>query len=332
VNVTCQLRSAVRSCLAALPAEAVGVVALSGGPDSVALLRAMLLEVTAPVVVAHVNHQLRGEESDADEAFVRALHQDLAASDARLLPLWCQRLEVRAAAGGDNLESVARRLRYDWLAAVASATGAVWVATGHTADDQAETVLHRLLRGTGLGGLAGIPRCRELSPGCLLVRPLLDVRRQDVLDFLQRLGQPFCRDSSNSDLRFTRNRLRHELLPLLTAQFNPATVDVLCRLAEQAGQAQVYIAVQAKQLLEAAELPRAGATIVLNRQVLSAAVPLLVCEALKLIWERERWPLGEMGFEDWQRVLLVVMGTQPALDLPGGVRVKRAGQVLQVRS
>ena len=163
------------------------------------------------------------------------------------------------------------------------------------------------------------------------MRPLLDVRRQDVLDFLERLGQPFCRDSSNSDRQFTRNRLRHELLPLLAAQYNPATVDVLCRLAEQAGEAQAYLVVQARQLLEAAELPRAGTTVVLDGALLPAAVPLLVCEAVKLIWEREGWPLGEMGFEDWQRVLLVIRGTRAALDLPGGVRLKRTGLVLQLR-
>src|SRR5436189_3233901 len=129
----------------------------------------------------------------------------------------CQRIDVRSQARREraNLEAVGRRVRYDFLASVARETGAAWVATGHTADDQAETVLHRLLRGTGLKGLAGIPARRALAPGVDVVRPLLKVRRAEVLAFLQETGQRFRQDTSNVDPRFTRNRIRHELLPSL---------------------------------------------------------------------------------------------------------------------
>ena len=125
-----------------------GVVAVSGGADSVALLRA-LHTCHAALTVAHVNHQLRGEESDADEAFVR----DLCAA----LGVECRvrSVDVTALAAGDNLESTARRVRYEFFTEVANEVGAAWVATAHTADDQAETVLHRLIRGTGLQGLGG---------------------------------------------------------------------------------------------------------------------------------------------------------------------------------
>ena len=187
-------------------------------------------------------------------------------------------------------------------------SGAAWVATGHTADDEAETVLHRLLRGTGLRGLAGIPNRRELAVDVDLVRPLLKVRRQEVLAFLEEMGQPFCLDSTNEDRRFTRSRLRHDLLPLLAAQFNPAVVDVLCRLAEQAGEAQVFVENHANALLSAAELPGAGGMVVLDVRRIAAAEPLLAREALRLLWERERLPLGEMGFEAWQSVMEVVVG------------------------
>jgi tRNA(Ile)-lysidine synthase len=330
-NDACALRIGVRRCLTELPAESTGVVALSGGPDSVALLRALVMEMTTPLVIAHLNHQLRGEESDADEAFVRQLYEGLVASGARLLPLRCQRLDVRAAAVGDNLESVARRLRYDWLTTVARETGAAWVATGHTADDQAETVLHRLLRGTGFRGLSGIPRTRELAPGIAVVRPFLDIRRDEVLAFLRQLDQPYSQDSTNFDRQFTRNRLRHELLPLLATEFNPAAVDVLCRLAVQASEVQAYLGQQAATLLAVVELPRAGAMVVLDGCRLAAEPPVLVREVLRMIWERERWPLGEMGFADWQRVTQVVLGEQPTADLPGRVRVLRNGKVVQIR-
>jgi tRNA(Ile)-lysidine synthase len=330
----CSLLIAVRRCLARLAAphqaERAGIVAVSGGPDSVALLHALLMESMAPLVVAHLNHQLRGDESDADEAFVRNLHESLLASGARLLPLRCQRLDVRAAAAGENLESGARRLRYQWLEQVARETGAAWVATGHTADDQAETVLHRLLRGTGLRGLAGIPSQRELAVGVDLVRPLLKVRRQEVLAFLEEMGQPFCLDSTNEDRRFTRSRLRHNLLPLLSAQFNPAVVDVLCRLAEQAGESHAFVENHAKALLSTAELPRAGSMVVLDAHRIAVAEPLLAREALRLVWEREGLPLSEMGFETWQSVMEVVVGKRPAVDLPGGVHFRRVGNVVQV--
>ena len=148
-----------------------GVVAVSGGPDSVALLR-ILLELhksasMGALTVAHLNHQLRGKDSDADEDFVRCLATNLG------LPFRSQRTNVAelARARGENLESIGRQTRYDWLTDIARREGACWVATGHTADDQAETVLHRLVRGTGLQGLGGIPPSRELAAGIELIRP-----------------------------------------------------------------------------------------------------------------------------------------------------------------
>src|SRR5205823_4132455 len=134
-------------------------------------------------------HQLRGAENDADEAFVRALPETLKTS----VELHCVRIDVAAQARteGANVEAVARRLRYEWLARVAKECQAAWVITGHTADDQAETVLHRLLRGTGLKGLRGIAARRQLADGVALVRPLLSVARASVMAYLQELGQDY---------------------------------------------------------------------------------------------------------------------------------------------
>jgi tRNA(Ile)-lysidine synthase len=313
--------AAVRPFLAGRPAGP-GVAAISGGADSVALLRALHAAGAAPLV-AHLNHQLRGADSDADEAFVRALATGLG------LPVRCERLDVRGQAAGANLEAAARRLRYDWLAAVARDIGAAWVATGHTADDQAETVLHHLLRGTGLRGLAGMPPARELAPGVLLVRPLLTVRRAEVLAYLADLGQPFRQDASNDDRGYTRNRLRHELLPQLAADYNPAVAEVLARLAAQSAEVQAHLDAEAALLLADAELPRAGAMVVLDAPRLASAPELLVREALRQLWQRERWPLGEMGYEAWQRAAAVVSGEQAAVDCPGGVRLRRLGRVVQ---
>jgi tRNA(Ile)-lysidine synthase len=310
-----------------------GVVAVSGGPDSVALLRA-LAEAGAgvPLVIAHLNHQLRGTESDADEAFVRELHARLAAEGKGEFLLHCERIDAarEAATRGENLESVARDLRYEWLARVAKEAGAAWVATGHTADDQAETVLFRLLRGTGLKGLAGIPARRPLSAGVEVVRPLLSVRRADVLAYLEALGQPYRVDSTNARTELTRNRIRHDLLPRLASDYNPAVVEVLGRLADQAAAVERVIEEAAAALLREAELPRAGELLIFDLSRLGRADRHLLREMLRLAWQREGWPLGGMGYEEWDRAAAVALGEAEASDLPGGVRARRRGRVLQV--
>ncbi len=304
-----------------------GVVAVSGGADSVALLRALLEAGCGPLAVAHLNHTLRGEASDADEAFVR----ELASQHGCVCEV--RRQDVAALAAGANLEATARRLRYEWFADVAARTGAAWVATGHTADDQAETVLHRLLRGTGLRGLRGIAASSlSLDPSSfiLLHRPLLTSTRADVLAYLAALGQPFRDDASNADPRFTRNRVRHELLPLMRT-FNPDAAAALGSLAGQASEAFDVIEVVAAKLLADAERPRAGPVVVLDAATLAAAPPLLTREALRLLWEREGWPMGRMTAAHWHRVAAVAGDDGGAAEFPDGVTARRAGAVVQVR-
>ncbi len=311
------------------------VVAVSGGPDSVALLRGLLAMPALAgqrLVLAHLNHLLRGRDSDTDEAFVRGLYETLRSQGHDHLTLHTARSEVAAQARAErgNLESVARRVRYAWLAEVARREGVAWVATGHTADDQAETVLHRLLRGTGPKGLRGIAARRALAPGVELVRPLLRVSRAEVLAYLASLGQTFREDASNEDRRFTRNRIRHELLPYLAAHYNPAIVAVLCRLAEGAGALYQRYEAEAAALLAAAEKPRAGAVVVLSRGCLAGAPRHLVREVFRLIWAREGWPQGRMGFAAWDRLADVSSGTVRAVDLPGGVRARCRERVVLV--
>lgn len=292
-----------------------GVVAVSGGPDSVALLRSLREAGAGRLTVAHVNHKLRGDESDADEAFVRGLGFDcrVRRSDVKAL----------AARRNKNLEETARAVRYDWFEKSAAKVGAKWVATGHTADDQAETVLHRLIRGTGLRGLRGVAPVRGAGT-VPVVRPLLTVTRTEVIDYLTSLAQPYRTDSTNADLHFTRNRIRHELMPLLTT-FNPEVVSVLGRFAEQAEEAHAVIQKLAADLLKAAERPRAGAVVVLAADVLAVAPPYIAREAIRAVWERERWPAKGMTAGHWRRLAALVAG-----DYPGGVSLRRAGRVVQL--
>ena len=311
------------------------VVAVSGGPDSVALVRGLLaLPTTAGqrLVLAHLNHLLRGRDSDADEAFVHGLYETLRSQGHDKLTLHTGRSEVAAQARAEhgNLESVARRVRYAWLAEVARKEGVPSVATGHTADDQAETVLHRLLRGTGPKGMRGIAARRALVPGVELVRPLLRVTRAEVLAYLARLGQTFREDASNNDRRYTRNRIRHELLLYLAEHYNPAIVAVLCRLAEAVGELYQGYEADAAALLAAAERPRAGGVVVLDRAGLARAPRHLVREVFRLIWTREGWPQGRMSFAAWDRLADVSSGTVRAVDLAGGVRARGRERVVLV--
>lgn len=292
-----------------------GIVAVSGGADSVALLHACVF-ASAAITVAHVNHQLRGAESDGDEAFVRDLCGKLG------VPFRSTRIQLLSHTTG--VEAAARHLRYQWLNELATELGSAWIATGHTANDQAETVLHRMVRGTGLQGLRGILGASPpVATGGRLHRPMLKVSRNEVLNYLHSLNQPFRTDSSNADPRFTRNRIRAELLPLIET-FNPEAVAALCSLAEQADEAHAFIEQHARELLTRAEKPRAGSTIILDRTSLEA--PLLIRSALRLIWEREGWPMGEMNHDHW-----CAAATLADRDFPGGVTMRAVGRVVQLR-
>ena len=206
------------------PGQRVGV-AVSGGADSVCLLYA-LLEL-APrrdlrLSVLHLDHGLRGEESRQDAEFVRALA-------ARLGLPFCLR-ETAVAQSPDNLEQAARRARLDFFRETIASGGVERVATGHTRSDQAETVLFRFLRGSGTAGLAGIRPVT--SEG--IVRPLIEVERSEVRRFLLERGIAWREDSTNASLQFARNRIRHELLPQIAREWNPAIGETLANTADWA--------------------------------------------------------------------------------------------------
>jgi tRNA(Ile)-lysidine synthase len=314
------------------------VVAVSGGPDSVALVHALAaLQVSRPasigcLVVAHLNHQLRGSESDADEGFVLDLHRTLGAQAGARLDFRSQRIDVGAQARQEksNLENTGRKIRYAWLIEVARSIQASFVATGHTADDQAETVLHRLLRGTGLQGLRGIAARRSLAPGVEVIRPLLKTTRAEVLHYLKEEGQAYRQDGSNFNRNYTRNRIRRELLPCLAENYNPAIATILGQLAEQASEAYYDEEMKARSLLAAAERPRAGTLLVLGASCLAAQPRHRVREVFRLLWAREGWPLGEMGFREWDRLAAVSAGERKAVDLPGRIRARRRQHVIQI--
>src|SRR6266852_4014059 len=220
-----QVVAAVRQKKLLRPDDRV-LVAVSGGPDSVCLvlvlheLRQRRVLPGLDLHVAHVNYSLRGEESEKDEAYVRDLGNQLS------LPVHVERAHL-VPRSGQALQSQARDARYAFFTRVRRQHGLTAVATGHTADDQAETILMWLLRGSGTSGLAGIPAQR----GDGVIRPLLGVTREQVLDYLASRGVAYRTDSSNATRVYRRNRIRHEIVPLLRT-FNPRIVQGLARAAE----------------------------------------------------------------------------------------------------
>ena len=200
------------------------LIAVSGGPDSIALLsllHRLRLSWRLTLTAVHFNYGLRGQESDADQAFVETMCRQLD------IPLRTMRLDVRRRVRGLSLQAAARDLRYRAMNQIAQQCGADRIAVGHTANDQAETVLLWMLRGAGLTGLSGMPASRE----GIVVRPLYETRRDEILAYLSREGMRFRQDSSNDKPIYLRNKIRQDVIPVLQ-RLVPSAVDALCRLAD----------------------------------------------------------------------------------------------------
>ena len=299
-------------------------VAGSGGADSVALLRVLLelrLELGIVLAVAHFNHGLRGQASDADEAFVADLARQYG------LEFFSARGDVREHAAIHKLgvEAAARELRLAFFAEVAGQQSFQSVATAHTLDDQAETVLLKLLRGAGTRGLAGIYPVIAALPGARIVRPMLGVTRDEVEAYLTSLDQPWREDESNLDRRFTRNRVRHELLPQLEREYNPNIRQVLSDAAEVSRaeeecwdnwvtrEIQPRMATPCQFLLAGfAELPLALQRRLLRRFAESHELTL--------------------GFEHVEKLRCCVAGDLSKTDLPGGWQAARKGECLALEA
>jgi tRNA(Ile)-lysidine synthase len=304
-----------------------GVVAVSGGPDSVALL--VLLTRWAPrfgldLKVAHFNHQLRGRESDGDEQFVRQL--------AAKLGLQCvvgsENVAGIAKAKHMNLELAARECRYRFLRELGDSGQVNRVALGHTANDQAETFLMRLLRGAGTHGLASV----YPSLDGYFVRPLLDVTRDEVIFFLRTEKLEWREDSSNMDLNRTRNRIRHGLLPELAERYNPSIVHHLARTAAQCRQDDHALMTEAKRLWRAFAKPPIPADFMSGREQISLPIDsvknlasAIRSRVLRLAIQEVKGNLLRIDESHVEAMDRLISSGQSGdcLDFPGGMRVER---------
>lgn len=307
--------------------EVTAIVAVSGGADSVALALALAANrVAGPgrLIVAHFNHGWRGAESDADERFVRELAESLD------LPIAIGHSERPKEAARD--ERSARRERMAFLRRTSEVHGARFVLTAHTWDDQVETVLHRVLRGTGISGLAGIPLAREFG-FATLVRPFLKIERRAILEYLGEIDQPFRSDRSNADPRYFRNRLRGKLLPLLREEYNPRVDAALARLGEAAGETREVLADWSDSILAGAARAEDGA-LSLDCGRLRNLPEYVQREVLLRAWRSMGWPEQSMGRREWRRLAAMI---DPLTDRetrrsnsPGGVFAERRGEILSL--
>ncbi|HEY6305730.1 MAG TPA: tRNA lysidine(34) synthetase TilS [Candidatus Angelobacter sp.] len=311
-------------------------VAVSGGADSVALLRVLLglrQELGIVISVAHFHHGIRGAEADADQQFVR----ELAERYGLELHSGAADVPTHALEQKSSLETAARELRHRWFAALLDEDRAGKIATAHTLDDQAETVLMRLLRGTGSRGLAAIyPEQKEKR----LVRPLLGVTRPEIEAYLTTIRQPWREDSSNRDLSHTRNRVRHELLPFLERDFNPAIRHTLADFAEVARAETEYWNAEASsmfaRLLRPGKPSRSGRTSSRDASQ-TMAIEVAPFQALPLALRRQvLYQLGEqlgmtLEFTHIEQLVELAGGKIQGrrVPLPGGMAALRSFRELQ---
>ena len=294
-------------------------VAVSGGADSVALLRLLLelrKELGIVLSVVHFNHKLRAGESDADETFVAELasrhhlewHRD--SGDVR----------AHAAQAHKSIETAARDLRYEFFWRLLNEKKLDRIATAHTLDDQAETVLLRIARGAGTRGLAGIyPQLSVPSSqfsDVAIIRPLLGIRREQLESYLKEIGQTWREDQSNRDLRFARNRVRHGILPRLERNLNPSIREALAETAEISRAEEEYWQAELNKILPAVYkasrislAPFSNLPLALRRRIIRAAA-------------EDSGP--RLEFAQVEEVLCVASGEEKSARLPAGWTVQRA--------
>jgi tRNA(Ile)-lysidine synthase len=271
------------------------VVGCSGGADSVALLRLLHdqrqqtreLPARGFLVAAHFNHGLRGDESEADQVFVEHLARELD------LPFVTER-----SSSLDCDEASLRDRRYQFLEQTACRLGARYITLAHSRDDNVETVLHHLMRGTGPAGMAGISGSRSLGEDLVVVRPLLSSSRDSIRDGLRSIDQSWREDSSNANIDYRRNWIRRKLIPLIEDEY-PCAVDAMARAIETQGEWRATMLRLASEWIEQNRL--GDQPLTLTRCEHSDST--IVVAALQVLWDAQGWSRGEMNQTQWLRLV-----------------------------
>lgn len=304
------------------------VVGTSGGPDSMALLHLLVglnkqLGWQLKLHIAHFNHQLRGREAEKDAGFVQA------AADSLSLPCSIETRPIAELAEKESLgiEEISRRERYAFLERVCLKIGSKIVAVGHHADDNSETILHRVLRGTGLRGLSGIPRSRLLSPNgkVRVIRPLLRMTAASLREYLANTGIAYREDRSNESTEPMRNRIRHVILPQIEAEVNPQVREALTRLGEQAAWIEEYLRETVHRTFDTLIISHTDQALTLNADALARKSRIVQTELIRLAYLTFELGEQDLTFNHLVSVqeLIAQAGSGKQVKLPGGMTVEK---------
>ena len=295
------------------------VAALSGGPDSTALLVALVQiakQLDFSIIVAHYNHGLRGTSSDEDEKYSQELAKKLG------LIFVSGKMNQKLRQKGKSPEDFYRQQRYQFLDKVAEDYNAQKIALGHNIQDQAETVLLNLLRGSGLGGLKGILPMREGK----FIRPLIEVSRPEIIAFLSEAGISYCHDSSNQSNIYLRNKIRTELIPYLKEKFNPRIEENLAQMAEILRQDDEYIRNSVQEALKSTYIQNQSNRIIsLNIEYIKGLAPAIRSRLFKKILESLNPEKNGFSFSNIKALERLAQVTESGkrISLPLGIEAKR---------
>lgn len=300
------------------------IAAVSGGADSVCLLYLLILckeELGIDVCALHVHHGLRGAEADRDASYVKRV----CGEHGILCRVVCADVSEYAREHGMSTEEAGREIRYRAFQEEADRTGADRIAVAHHRDDNAETILHNLFRGSGLKGLGGIAPVRDN-----IVRPLLCFSREEILTYLEENGIEYCTDSTNLEDDYTRNRLRNQILPLITSAINPRAVENINRAGGMIAQADDYLSSQASAVWEDCGMEEDG-RLGIPLEILEKQPPVIRTYLIMQMIRRMSGAAKDITFKHVEQVLeLAFKAAGSRADLPYGLSGRRSYRELWI--
>jgi tRNA(Ile)-lysidine synthase len=301
------------------------LVAVSGGPDSVTLLHvlhAIKREYMIDILIAHLDHKFRGKESEADRKFCEGLAKKYN------LQIVSEEIDVPKIAKekGISPEEAARFERYDFFKRTAKDRGIKKIAVGHTRDDQAETVLMRIIRGAGMSGLGGIHPVKDIH-GFKIIRPLIEVSRKEIEFFIKDNHLEYKIDSSNEKTIFTRNKIRIQVMPVLEKDFNPNIKEVLANMAENLQAENDFITEYAGKKLRSVSKIK-GNEIIIDIRRLKRHPEAIKKRILRAGLEKLKGDLRRFGYQHWTEIddLIDSRPVNSRVDLPAGISIVKSSK------
>lgn len=304
------------------------IAGVSGGPDSIALLHLLKLlqhELGFKILVAHINHQIH-RESTEHEIFVRQIAEQLN------LPIFVKNWPAKNHPKKGSLENHARIFRFKFFKQLITKTNADAVALAHTENDQAETILMKMIRGTGMEGLRGILAKREVEE-IQIIRPLLTCRKKDILAYCRQNGIRFCIDPTNSDITYTRNKIRRQLMPTLEKNYNPQISNTLSNLADNMNRDYDFIDQYSNTILRKLMITNSGNSITINKIALKKIHPAIVMHVIRKLIRHSKGNSNQIDQKHIQLIIDAIKNDKTCkFPLPGKVNISLTSSTITVSS